>query len=437
MYDLAVIGLGAAGLEAVQIALKNNLKVIAFEKNEIGGSFLNSSSIPMNTILHSSKFLKKVENSSKIGINLFSKPGYNWQIMLDRKIEIVNKFNKLLNSYLSKNITLIKAEAELFINYDTIEIYADDNIYQAKNIIISTGSIPNELSGLPFDNEFIIHAEDLFKMQEIPKNVTIVGSGSVGLECAQILANLGAKVQLIEKEAKVAPSLDVELQKKVEKFLKTSKIQTFKNDFIVKVSNDQVFLKSGIAFDTNCILVATGRKSNPCKILINGCAEPFIIKAEADGTCEIDNLYLIGDAQSSDKSIASAIYQAKGVMAKILQTTVPETKLVPSVIQITPPIASIGLKEQDIDLFDGYEIKKISLSSILKSWCNNDTDGMVKVIIKDNVIVGAHVVSEMASEIISIFSILIDRKITTTEIEDMIFPYPSYAQAILEAIKSE
>ena len=124
-------------------------------------------------------------------------------------------------------------------------------------------------------------------------------------------------------------------------------------------------------------------------------------------------------------------------MAKILQTTVPETKLVPSVIQITPPIASIGLKEQDIDLFDGYEIKKISLSSILKSWCNNDTDGMVKVIIKDNVIVGAHVVSEMASEIISIFSILIDRKITTTEIEDMIFPYPSYAQAILEVIKSE
>ena len=171
--------------------------------------------------------------------------------------------------------------------------------------------------------------------------------------------------------------------------------------------------------------------------MINGCAEQFQLKASCDGVCEIDNLYLIGDAQGENMTASFAAYQARAVMNRILYGKEFINKLIPTVVQITPAIATIGLKEQDVDLFDGFEIKKISLSTILKPWCDNFADGMVKVILKDDVIVGAHVVCEAASEIISIFTVLIDKKIKISEIEDMIFPYPSYAQAILEVIKSE
>ncbi|MBE7707480.1 MAG: NAD(P)/FAD-dependent oxidoreductase [Cyanobacteria bacterium SIG27] len=437
MYDIAIIGLGIAGLEAALCAAKNGLKVIAFEKNEIGGSYLNFNSIPTKTISYSSQLLKKIEQSSKFGINLFAKPGYNWQIMLDRKIEITNKFSKLLNSELNKNITVVKAEAELSINYDEIEIYADDNIYQAKYIIIATGSKPKELAGLTFDGEFVVKPDDMLKKIDIPKKVAIVGSGSIGLEWAQILSDLGSEVKIIEIEKQLAFNYDVELQKRAEKILKSNKVQIFKNDCIIRVSNDQVFLKSGIAFDVDCILVAIGNESNPCKISINGCAEQFLIKPQDDGSCDIDNLYLAGSAFCGNFAPHEVLFQAKSVMNKILFNKEIENKISPYIINISPEIATIGVKEQDVDLFDGYEIRKISLSSLMEYWCEDCQDGMIKIIIKDDIIVGAHIVSKNASLLISIFSILINHKIKLNEIENLVFPLPSLAHGVLEVLKSE
>ena len=108
----------------------------------------------------------------------------------------------------------------------------------------------------------------------------------------------------------------------------------------------------------------------------------------------------------------------------------------PAVVYITPEIASVGIREQDIQNQEGYSIKKVLISAIAKSWCDNASDGIIKLIIKDNLIVGGHIVSKEASALISIINIFIDQKIPIEEIENMIFPHPSFAEAILEAIKN-
>ena len=436
MYDLAIIGLGPAGLEAAQIAIKNNLNVIAFEKKELGGTCLNVGCIPTKSILYTSQLLKEIQESSNLGINMFSSPSYSWQTILDRKIEIVNKFNKLLNTTISKNLTLIKAKAEININYNNLEIYADDNVYQAKNILICTGSSPIELPGLPFDGNFVINSDDLFNMQDLPKKITIVGSGAIGLEWAKILSDLGVQVKLIEKAPTLAPLLDIELQKRIERILKQNKIEYYKNDYITSVSNDLVTLNSGCAFDTDCILIAIGRKPNLPSITISGCMEKYKLKAEKDGSCDIENLFIVGDAQGQSMLAHSASYQARSIMNKILFNKPIKNKPIPSVIYITPEIASVGLREQDIKNKEEYTIKKILVSAIAKSWCDNAADGLVKLIIKDNLIVGGHIVSKEASALISIINIFIEQKISINEIEDMIFPHPSFSEIIQEVIKN-
>ena len=196
MYDLAVIGLGPAGLEAVDIALKNNLKVIAFEKNEPGGTCLNVGCIPTKALLYSSKMYSKMKNSSKLGIEI-QEIDFSFDKMLERKNNIVSKFTKILNSDLSKRITLIKQEAELLIDEDEVVISCEDNLYKAKNIIIATGSKPVELPELKFDGKFILSSDDLFSLVNLPKSITIVGSGAIGLEWAYILSNLGVDVNIV------------------------------------------------------------------------------------------------------------------------------------------------------------------------------------------------------------------------------------------------
>lgn len=436
MYDLAVIGAGPAGLEAIHVALKNNLKVIVFEKEELGGTCLNVGCVPTKTILHSACLLNEIKNASKIGINLFSEPNFSWQTVLDRKIEIVNKFTKLLNSTLSKNLTLIKDEAELFIDGDDIQIFAQDNIYEAKNIIVATGSKPLELKGLEFDHKFIINSDDIYNLVELPKRMTIVGSGAIGLEWAMILSAFGVNVTLIEKAQALAPNLDIDLQKRAERALKANNIQYFKNDYIVNLNNDLITLNSGVSFETDCILVAVGRKPVLPKVTINGCIEQFILKADEFGKTELDNVFLVGDAKNDVMLAHSAANQARQIMNHILHNKEMTKKLVPSVIYITPEMAGVGLREQDIQQDESYIIKKMMITSLAKSWCDNAIDGIIKVILKDDLIVGAHVVSKEASALISILNIMIDRKIPICEIEDMIFPHPSYAEAIQEVLKN-
>lgn len=437
MYDIAVIGLGPAGLEVVSMAMKHNLKVVAFECGDIGGTCLNVGCIPTKSILHTSQLIRDILNSSKLGINLFSAPDYNWQSILDRKTEIVNKFSKALELQLCKKITIIKSEVELGINYDEVEIYANGETYKAKYIIVATGSKPKELPQLPFDDKFIISSDDFYKMINLPKRVTVVGSGAIGLEWAKILSDLAIEVKVVEKAPNIAPQLDIDIQKRAERILKMNGIEYYKNDFIQKVSNDLVVLNSQNAFETDCILVAVGREPVVPKTKATGLNGDYNLKADEYGFSDFDNLFIIGDANGHSSLAHGATHQARYIMNRILYGKNTDKKLIPSVIYTMPEIASIGIKEQDIQGIADYQIKKILIPSIAKSWCDDCADGIIKVLIKDNTIEGAHVVAKEASSLISIFAVLIDRKVPVDEIKEMVFPHPSYAEAIVELFKNE
>lgn len=437
MYDIAVIGLGPAGLEVVSMAMKHNLKVIAFEKEEIGGTCLNVGCIPTKSILHTSQLIRDILNCSNLGISLFSAPDYNWQTILDRKTEIVNKFSKVLESQLNKKITIVRSEVELGINYDEVEIHANGEIYKAKYIIIATGSKPKELPQIPFDGKFIINSDDFYKMISLPKRVTVVGSGAIGLEWAKILSDLAIEVKVIEKAPNIAPLLDIDIQKRAERILKMNGIEYFKNDFITKISNDLVVLNSQNAFETDCILVAVGREPVVPKTKVVGLNGEYNLKADEYGFSDFDNLFIIGDANGHSSLAHGAAHQARYIMNRILYGKNTNKKLIPSVIYTMPEIASIGIREQDIQGIADYQIKKILIPSIAKSWCDDCADGIIKVILKDDVIEGAHVVAKEACSLISIFAVLIDKKVPVDEIKEMVFPHPSYAEAIVELFKND
>ncbi len=436
MYDLAVIGLGPAGLEACDIAIKNNLKVIAFENGDIGGTCLNQGCIPTKAILHCADLLNELKDSDKLGIQLFSSPNYDWHKILERKTDIVAKFSKVLEPSLKRNITLVKAKAEICVIDDEVQIAADDNYYQAKNVIIATGSRPVELEGLEFDHRFIINSDDLYGLKKIPKSITIIGSGAIGLEWAIIFSSLNVNVKIIEKAPNLAPLCDIDVQKRLERILKNRNIEFYKDDFIKDINKNIVTLNSEITFETDLILSCVGRKPILPEISISGCQENFKLKVYDDYSTDFDNLYVIGDANCEMMLAHAASYQAKSVMKKILFDVSVTKKPIPSVIYTSPQIASIGLREQDLEDKQNYQIKKILISSVAKSWCDNAQDGLVKVIIKDNLIKGAHIVSKDADLLIAIFNILIDKKIPIDEIDDMIFPHPSLSEIVNEVIKN-
>ena len=435
MYDLAIIGLGPAGLEAAQIAIKNGLKVIAFEKKDLGGTCLNVGCIPTKAILHSSEVYSFLNKLSDIGISIQDGYSYDWQKILERKNNIVSKFNKSLDLLLSKKITIIKADAQIQISNNSIQIKAEDYLYQAKNVIIATGSKSIELSNLKYDNDFVLSSDDLFNLNQLPKSIAIIGSGAIGLEWAKILSDFDVEVKIIEKASNLAPIMDIDIQKRIERVLKLNKIQFFKDDFIKDVIGKKIILNSNTEFEVEKILCAVGRKPILPRIILN--EADVELELNSDYSCQFENIYVVGDANKESMLAHSASYQAKQILNKILFNKKIIKKPSPSVIYITPEIASIGVREQDIKDDNAYKIKKILIGALAKSWCDNANDGLVKIIIKDDFIVGAHIVSKDASSLISIFNILIDKKIPVSEIEDIIFPHPSLAEVVLEVLKND
>lgn len=434
MFDVAIVGLGPAGLEALKIAIKNNLKVIAFEKSFLGGTCLNQGCIPTKAILHSSNLYQEFLSAEEFGISV-KDINFNWNKILDRKNQIVEKFNKALALEFKKKAEIISASANLIIENDEILIEAEDNIYQAKNIIIATGSSPVELSCLEFDHQNILSSDDILNLETLPKSIAIVGSGAIGLEIAQFLNSFNVDVTIVEKAPNLAPNLDIDLQKRIERILKTNKIKYFKDDFIKCFKNGIVELNSSKQFEVEKILVAVGRKPNLPKISLAQSEIVANLQINDDCTCDFDNLYIIGDATKKTMLAHNASYQAKIVMNKILEKKKLSLKNCPAVVYLTPEIATVGLREQDIQNKDEYVIKKMLLGSLAKPWCEGAQDGLVKVIIKENKIKGAHIVSKNASILISIFNILIEKEIEVDEIEEMIFPHPCFSEVVPEVLR--
>ncbi len=438
MYDLAIIGLGPAGVEAAQIAIENSLNVIAFEKAILGGTCLNTGCVPTKAIIHSASLFKQISECDKLGINLFSSPSFEWSKMLDRKTNIVSKFNHALENMLSRKITLVKGEVELFINDTEVQIYSGGNMYKAKNIIIATGSKPVQLKDLHRDGKFIINSDDFYAMKSLPKTIGIIGSGAIGLEWAMILSNLNVDVVVIEKAKELSPSSDIDIQKRLERILKNNRISFYKDDFIKDIFDHRIELNSGVILELDCLLSAVGRVPVLPKITVAGCHERFRLKMRDSYETDIDNLFLIGDAAGEVLLAHAAQYQAKAVMNKILYNEKIIKKPVPSVIYTTPEIASVGLREQDIQDGSLYRIKKIPIGAIAKSWCDESTEGFVKVIISsEGLIKGAHVIGKDASNLISLFGVFIDKNIPVEEIRNMIFPHPSYSEIICEVLRDE
>ena len=422
LYDLIVVGLGPGGLRAVNIALENNMSVLAFEKEAVGGCCLNKGCIPTKAILHSSEVYKEFKNSNKLGLEVEGEIKADIQKIIDRKNKIVSSFNSAAAKELTKKgAEIIFKKAE--IDFENLVV---NKKYKAKNIIIATGSMPFELPNLPFDGDKILSSDDVLNMNELPNSIAIIGSGAIGIEWARIFSNLGVQTTIIEKAPNLLPLMDTSIQKRMDRMFKIQRVKTYTNKTAIKFENNKLILDDNTEIEIEKILVAVGRK----RVIPNG------LTINKDLTTNYKNVYAIGDIIATKMLAHTASMQADFVMNKILnkKTELTEDEMIPSVIYGNPEIASIGINEQDIENIEEYKIYNLPITFLPKSWCDNQTEGFIKIITKDNLIKGAHIVSSEASSLITQIQIMMKTNYKVSEIKDIVFAHPTYSEGIYETI---
>lgn len=405
-YDLGIIGGGPAGYTAALHAKASGLSVVMFEKDKVGGVCLNRGCIPTKAILHSAEVYEDLKCSSDIGINCEGL-SVDFAKVVERKERTVEKLRKSLELTL-KNAGVVTVIARAEVAGEN-KIKANGELYKCSKIIVATGSSPRALKGIEFDNEFVLSSDDVLNLTSLPKSIAIIGSGAIGIEWARIFSAFDVEVTIIEAAEHLLPLADMEVSKRIERIFKSKKIKMYLSNGVQKIEDKKVYLSSGDIIEPECVLLAVGRKPD--------------IDKKTDNVTYLGDVY--GSVQLAHFAIKQAISEISGVEF--------DKNLVPSVVYGCPEIAWIGKREQDLE--EGtYKKANILISALGKSHCDNCSDGFIKILSRDNKIIGAHIVSKEASSLIQEITIAMQNNIAIEDLKKVCFAHPTYSEGIFDCL---
>lgn len=407
-FDYGIIGGGPAGYTTALYLATQGKSVVLFEKDEVGGTCLNRGCIPTKILLHVAELYQSFKTAEKFGIYA-DNITFDYEKVAEHKNKIVEKLRKSLELAIKKSGIKVVKETAKVVSDNLIKASGEE--YSCGKIVVATGSKPRELKGLEFDHKFILSSDDILNLTKLPEKMVIVGSGAIGIEFARILSAFGVEITLVELASRLVPLADWEVSKRVERQFKMKKIKFYTETSIKSIENKVVTLSNDEKIEPDCILVATGRV----------CAD--------DNKYEQNNVSIIGDASAEIQLAHYAVSQAKKLVFDI-----PFDKdLIPSVIYGSPEIAWVGeVEKQDTDT----EFKKVvfPISALGKAHADDSIDGFIKILAKDNKIVGASIISNEASALIQQITIAIQNNISIDKLKEVCFAHPTYSEGIMEGI---
>jgi dihydrolipoamide dehydrogenase len=426
MYDLTIIGAGWAGYSAAILAKKYGLNVCLIEKDKLGGVCLNYGCIPTKILFHTTRLFSQIKKSKEFGIEV-EDPIINFKEIKERKERVIQRLkNGMLSEIKRKGIEFIEGRAEIITPH---RIKVDSKEIETKYLLVATGSKSKELDSLKFDHKKVLDSNDILELETLPKSLLIVGGGVIGCEFAAIFKNLGTDVSIVEITDQLLPGEDREIAKRLESIFKKKKIGVFLQKDASNFDLD----------DFEKILVCVGRIPN-----IEG-LEEIGVKIEKGRIytddylkTSVSSIFAAGDCIGRYLLAGVASYEGRIAVENILEK---EKKAnysgIPNCIFTDPEIASVGFTEEKART-SGFEIEifKFDFLGMGASHICGDTEGLIKIIIDKNtdLILGAHIIGTMATEIINILASSIRSKIKSSQLKDSIFGHPTFSEAISEAL---
>ncbi len=445
-YDVIILGSGPGGYVAAIKAGQKGLKVAIIEKDSIGGVCLNWGCIPTKSLLKSAKVYTEFMNAKEYGINVSDKASItpDWSAIVKRKDRIVRRLTGGVKSLLIKNNVDIYNGEGIVLNKNQIKI--NDEIIQGKYLIISTGASPlfPPIKGIDkaFENKFLLTSKEILNLEDIPKELVVIGGGVIGLEFATIFNAFDTKVTIVEKEKNILSTIDDDVRISMLKVIKKSKIEILTESLVTEIKSDGISYKDKEGNEKNLkadkVLLSVGMKANNSSFedLNLKMNNNFVIVNEQMKT-SIDNIYAIGDVNGKMMLAHVASHQGLVAIADILgEKEYINYDQVPSAIYSFPEIAQVGLTEKMAKTKGiEYTVSQFPLQANGKALSAGEKDGFIKIIASKpyNEIIGVHILADNASDLISEAVITMKLEGTADEIAKTIHPHPTISEIFHEA----
>jgi dihydrolipoamide dehydrogenase len=446
-FDVIVVGAGPGGYVAAIRGAQLGLKVACVEKRKtLGGTCLNVGCIPSKALLQSSEhFSQASEHFDEHGIET-SGLKVDLAKMMKRKSTIVKGLTKGIEGLFQKNkVTWLEGEAKV-VGEGRLEV--DGERYEAKHIVLATGSEPTPLPFLPFDEKLVLSSTGALSLKKIPEHMIVIGGGVIGLELGSVYKRLGSKVSVLEYFDGILPGMDKEVSKTMQKILKKQGLEFYLSHKVTgaEVGKAGVTLhaenKKGelVTIESDVVLVSIGRRaySEGLGLESLGVAmERDKVVVDEHFQTSLKGLYAVGDLIDGPMLAHKAEEEGVAVMESIAGQHAHVNYLeIPGIVYTWPEVASVGLTTEECKQ-NGLPVKvgKYPFMANPRARCMGEKDGFVKVIAhaETDQVLGVHIVGPSASELIAEAVSTMAFEGTAEDLAHICHGHPTLSEAVKEA----
>ncbi len=447
-YDVLVVGAGPGGYVCAIRAAQLGLKTAVVEGREtLGGTCLNVGCIPSKALLHAShQFHEATHNFAKMGLT-GPAPEVDVAALQAYKQSVVEQNTKGIEFLFRKNkIDWIRGWARL---EGAGRVRVGDEVHEAANIVIATGSEPAALKGVEVDEKRIVTSTGALAFDRVPGRLAVIGAGVIGLELGSVWARLGAEVTVIEYLDHITPGMDRDIRKALQRSLKKQGL-TFVLGAAVEgaeADGEGVTLAYRLRKDdsrheivADRVLVATGRRpfteglgleAAGVDLDMHGRIVTEGFRTSAPGIWAIGDVIagpmLAHKAEEDGIAVAETIAGQKGHV---------DYDLVPAVIYTTPEVAAVGMTEDQLkEAGRAYKVGKFSFMGNARAKAVFQGEGFVKLLAdaETDRILGCHMMGPAAGEMIHEICVAMEFGAAAEDVARTCHAHPTFSEAVREA----
>ena len=446
-YDAVIIGFGKGGKTLAGFLAGKGQNVALIEKSDkmYGGTCINVGCIPSKKLVNSTKVLKDkglsgIEDKEKF------------------YAESLENKNTLIGALRGKNYEMLASKENITV-YDGTGSFVSKNVVNVENngenvqiegekIFINTGAatIIPDIKGLKESN-YVYTSTSIMELKELPKKLTIVGAGYIGLEFASMYSEFGSEVTVIDMGDRLMPREDEEIAERVKAILEAKGIKFLLKSKIEEISdrNDKGYVKiSGengeSEVESDAILVAIGRKPNTEGLNLEAAG----VKTDERGAVVVDetlkttadNIWAMGDVKGGLQFTYISLDDFRIIRDNVYgngNRTINDRNVIPYSVFINPPLSRVGMTEKEA-VEKGYEVKtgRLEAMAIPKGKIEGVTDGLLKTVVdaKTDKILGCTLLCNTSHEMINVVVAAIKAEQKYTFLKDMIFTHPTMSEAL-------
>jgi mercuric reductase len=450
-YDYVVVGAGAAGFAAaVKLSELSDggARVALVNGGRIGGTCVNVGCIPSKYLIENSKLYFEGKRKRYRAVNLTTSLDFKALMEDLRNLTAIlrrEKYKEVLSRF--DNVELLNGIAR-FNGPGSVKVVRDGSETEitAEKYLIATGSRPHPPPIKGLEEVGYLDSDTLWKLEEQPGSMLVIGAGAIGLEIGQAMQRLGTQVIMVEALDRILPTTEPEISEELRKALVDEGMEIYTKARVARIYIKegrkivQVLTREGDKnFEVDEVFVATGRRPNTDGLGLENVGvdvdERGFVKVDRTMRTSNPRIYAAGDVVSK-KLMLETLAAREGVIAALNmagERAEIDYSSVPIVTFTEPQVASVGLTERELmERIKSCTCRLVEVSNTSKAVLTHEGRGIAKLVVNpyDNKVVGLHIMSPNAAEFILAGAVMLKAGYTVDEMLDLVHVFPTYAESI-------